>query len=165
MKKTKTQLLLLLCGAFIPGLQAQEAVLASGGNASGSGGSASYTVGQVAYTSHTGSGGEVNLGVQQAFEIYALGVDHFPKISLSMSVYPNPTADYVILKTGEYALENLAYQLFDLTGKQITNQKITNNETKIPMEGLAISTYLLKVSAKDNAGQSIIKTFKINKNK
>ncbi len=165
MKQKKTHLWLLMCGAFIPGLKAQTALAASGSNASGSGGSASYTVGQVAYTSASSSSGEVSQGVQQAFEIYTLGVDHFPKISLAISVYPNPTADYVILKTGEYAIENLAYQLFDLTGKQISNQKITNNETKIPMEGLAISTYLLKISAKDKAGQSIIKTFKINKNK
>jgi hypothetical protein len=165
MKQKKTQLCLLLFWAFIPGLKAQSALAASGSNASGSGGTASYTIGQVAYTSTSSSSGDVSQGVQQAFEIFSLGVDNFPKISLSMSVYPNPTTDFVILKTGEYALEELAYQLFDLTGKQISNQKITTNETKIPMEGLAISTYLLKVIAKDKAGQNIIKTFKINKNK
>jgi Secretion system C-terminal sorting domain len=165
MKQKKTHLWLLMCGAFIPGLKAQSALAASGGNASGSGGSASYTMGQVAYTSASSSSGDVSQGVQQAFEIFSLGIDHFPKISLSMSLYPNPTADYVILKTGEYALEHLEYQLFDLTGKQISNQKITNNETKIPMDGLAISTYLLKVSVKVSEEQNIIKTFKINKNK
>jgi hypothetical protein len=165
MKQKKIQLCLLLFGTFLSGLKAQSALVASGGSASGSAGAVSYTIGQVTYTNASSSSGDVSQGVQQAFEIFSLGVDHFPKISLSMSVYPNPSTDYVILKTGDYTLEDFAYQLFDLTGKQISHQRITNYETKITMEGLSVSTYLLKISAKDKDGQSIIKTFKINKNK
>ena len=54
-----TVLLLLSIGA----LQAQEAVLSAGGNATGNGGSVSYSIGQVAYTA-SGTNGTVTQGVQ-----------------------------------------------------------------------------------------------------
>jgi len=50
-KRLKLSAVLLL-GLGLTGLQAQESVNATGGNASGSGGSVSYSVGQVV-TSHT----------------------------------------------------------------------------------------------------------------
>ena len=59
-----------LLGLGLTGLQAQEAVLASGGDTSGSGGSISYSVGQVVYTTNTGTSGySVAEGVQQPYEI------------------------------------------------------------------------------------------------
>ena len=45
---------------------AQDAIPATGGDATGSGGSASYTVGQIGYTTNTGTNGSVAEGVQQA---------------------------------------------------------------------------------------------------
>ena len=67
-KKLKLITLLLL-GVGLTGLQAQQAIPASGGNASGSGGSASYSVGQVIYSKNTGTNGSVAQGIQQPYEI------------------------------------------------------------------------------------------------
>ena len=55
----------LLLGLGLTGLQAQESVNATGGDASGSGGSVSYSVGQITYQTHTGINGSVAEGVQQ----------------------------------------------------------------------------------------------------
>jgi hypothetical protein len=57
----------LICFIIFPanGINAQETITTSGGNASGSGGSVSFTVGQVAYTTNTSSAGTVSQGVQQ----------------------------------------------------------------------------------------------------
>ena len=50
MKHKKLKLCaILLIGFGLTGLQAQESVNTTGGNASGSGGSVSYSVGQVTY--------------------------------------------------------------------------------------------------------------------
>lgn len=68
----------------IPKTYSQENVAVSGGNATGSGGSSSYSVGQITYTSQTGSGGNVTLGVQQPYEIVTLGKDNFTEINLAM---------------------------------------------------------------------------------
>jgi len=58
-----------LLGIGLTGLQAQESVTASGGNASGAGGTVSYSVGQVVYKTNTGSNGSEAQGVQQPYEI------------------------------------------------------------------------------------------------
>ena len=59
-KRLKLSVVFLL-GLGLIGLQAQENVNATGGNASGSGGSASYSVGQVVYTSNTETDGSVTV--------------------------------------------------------------------------------------------------------
>lgn len=160
MKKTKILALLFLLGIAFPKLQAQESITASGGNATGSGGSASYSVGQVAYAYATGSNGSVSQGVQQPFEIFTLGVDDFPAITLMMMVYPNPVTSLANLKIENLATENLEYQLYDLQGKLLSNRKITQDETQINMESLASAIYLLKIFDSNK----LIKTFKIIKN-
>jgi Secretion system C-terminal sorting domain len=138
---------------------AQSTIDASTGNASGSGGKASYSVGQVLYTTSTGTGGTSNQGIQQAFEIVTLGNDSFPEITLSMSVYPNPTTSIINLKVNDFNFENLQFILTDMAGKQLQFRKITEVETQIQMENLPQSIYFLNVSD----GSKQLKTFKIIK--
>ncbi len=156
MKKI-TLLIILFC---LPKLMAQNATVASGGNASGSGGSSSYTVGQIAYTNAIGSNGSVNQGAQQPFEIFTLGTNDFPEIVLSMSVYPNPTTAFLNLSIPNYSSENIGYQLFDLQGKILKSDRILQQESQISLENLPSAIYLLTVS--DN--NKPLKTFKIIKN-
>ena len=65
MKKMKTVALLLLVFG-ITTAQAQQAITATGGNASGSGGTIAYSVGQIVYTTYTGATGSVAQGVRRA---------------------------------------------------------------------------------------------------
>jgi len=157
-KKVKLSALILLAG--LTGLQAQEAVTTTGGNASGSGGTVSYTIGQIDYTTNTGTGGTVTQGVQQPYEFFILGIDDKKDISVKLSVYPNPAVSTVNLRIDNQNLENLSFQLYDVNQKLILNQKVSSTETSIPMEKLASATYFLKVS--DN--KKVVKTFKIIKN-
>ena len=93
---------LLVFGLGLTGLQAQESINATGGIASGSGGSMSYSVGQIVYTTNTGTNGSVAQGVQQPYEISAvIGIEEFNGINLYVSVYPNPTSDYLTLSIGD----------------------------------------------------------------
>jgi len=116
-KKLKLGTVLLL-GLGITGIQAQTSVNATGGNASGSGGSASYSVGQVVYTKNTGINGTVAQGVQQPYEISVVtSIKEAKGISLSVSVFPNPTSDYLTLGIDEFEISNLSYQLYDMNGK------------------------------------------------
>lgn len=150
----------LLLGLGLTELQAQESVNATGGNASGSGGSASYSVGQVVYTANTGTNGSVSQGVQQPYEISVVtGLEEAKGINLSVSAYPNPTTDYLTLEVKEFDLSNLRFQLYDMSGKLLQSEKITNNRTSIMMINLLPSTYFLKVIQ----GNKEVKTFKIIK--
>lgn len=141
-------------------LQAQQALVSSGGNANGSNGKVSWSVGQVAYTSIENANGSVNQGVQQPFEFFTVGVDESKDITLSMTVYPNPTSDKIILKVGTEKFENSSYQLNDFNGKLLVNQKLTGVQTSISMENFPPASYILKVTY--NGKEQ--KTFKIIKN-
>jgi hypothetical protein len=155
-KKTITSIAFLLLG--LGGLHAQESPTATGGEATGTGGTASYTVGQVVYTTNTGANGSVVQGVQQPFEIStAVGINE-TGINLELSVYPNPTANYLTLKTEDNT--NLSYQLYDMQGKLIENKIVNSNATNISLAEQPSATYFLKVVKKNQ----IVKTFKILKN-
>ena len=160
-KKVKLTAIFLL-GFGLAGLQAQEAVTASGGNASGSGGTVSYSVGQVFYTTNTSlANGSVAQGVQQPFEISVVtGLEEANGINLNCLVYPNPTTDYLQLKIENEKLTGLIYQLFDMNGKLIETKIIESNETSISMKNLLVATYFIKVMQNNKE----IKTFKIIKN-
>lgn len=139
---------------------AQSSIVVTGGNGIGSGGSVSYSVGQIADTTAAGPNGSVTQGVQQPIEILLVGMDNYPDISLTASVYPNPTSANVLLKTDMQNSDNISFQLYDLYGKLITTQKLTSSITAIPMESLAGGTYFLNVVANNTE----LKSFKIIKN-
>ena len=157
MKIKKLLIATLLLGAFQA--QAQEAVATAGGNTSGTNGNVSYTVGQLFYTTNTGTTGSVAQGVQQPFEIQTvLGAENF-NINLQLAVYPNPTTNWLQLEVRNTDFSNLSYQLFDLNGKMILNEKITAETSSIQMERLPAAIFLLKVVSNNKE----VKTFKIIK--
>lgn len=159
-KKQKLSLLFLLC-LSLTGLHAQETIPATGGNATGSGGSVSYSVGQVVCATNTGTSGSVSQGVQQPYEISVVtGIDDARDINLMISVYPNPTTDFLILKTDNFTNGSLSYQLSDINSKLLYTQKITGTETSIVMSNLVPSTYFLKITRNSKP----LRTFKIIKN-
>ena len=142
----------LLCLTFP--LFAQETVPASGGEAKGSGGSVSYTVGQIFYTNN----GSVSQGVQQPYEIYVVNeLDEAKNITLSC--FPNPTADFLTLKIEKIEFPTLFYSIYDINGKLLESKTVESNETIINMSHLAAATYFLKVTDQKKE----LKTFRITK--
>lgn len=140
-------------------LNAQNAVVSSGDDIVGIGGSLSYSLGQIVYTTNLGTNATAAQGVQQPIEISTeLGIPEANGINL-ISVFPNPTVSFVVLKIEEYEIANLTFNLFDSNGRLITNEKITNNETQISIENEPAAIYFLKVLDRNRE----IKTFKILK--
>ena len=148
-------LLAMLLVSF--GLQAQVSVNAAAGNATGDGGSVSFSVGQVAFSANVGTNGSVTEGVQQPYEISVLSVAEQAE-NISLSVYPNPSTDYLCLTTSD-EISGLSYQLFDMNGRLLKSEKIVGNQTNINMQGLVSATYFVKV----NQGNKTVKSFKIIK--
>ena len=140
--------------------KAQEAIPASGGNASGEGGSVSYTIGQAAYTSNSGNYGTVAEGVQQPYEIYVItGNDQLSLVTLSFKAFPNPTTDYLILSTVGEEKRNLTYLLSDVNGKIIGSGDVSGEQTTIPMGTYRSGNYFLQILLANSA----LKSFKIVK--
>ena len=80
-------------------------------------------------------------------------------ISNLCSVFPNPTADFLILQLGLYE-NSLRFELSDENGKIIYNELIKNSKTEINMISQPKATYFLRVLE----GSEQIQTFKIIKN-
>lgn len=148
----------LLLGG-LAGLQAQEAILATGGNGSSIGGSVSFSIGLVAYNTNTGATGSTAQGVQQPFEIW-VGLDEAKGISLSCSAYPNPATDFLTLRVDNSNYSTLTFFLYDMDGKLLKSNRLESDESIIAMGNLIPATYFLKVT--DNNKE--VKTFKIIKN-
>lgn len=144
---------------FVFQLSAQEALVASGANVIGSNGNVSYSVGQVIYTTNFSASGSISQGVQQPYEIQTImGLDNF-NVNLQFVVYPNPTSDWLAIKTSNLKYDTLRYELFDLNGRLILSDKIISENTILKLQELSTSMYLLKVLESNKE----IKLFKIFK--
>ena len=151
---------ILLLGLGLTSVQAQEAILATGGEASGDGGSVSYSVGQVVYSTNRGANGSVAQGVQQPYEISVVaGIEQATGIMLELSAYPNPASDFITVKAENYDTDNLSYHFYDINGKLLESKKADGNETQIEMKNLVPAIYFLKVIENNEE----IGTFKIIK--
>ena len=161
MKHIKIFLCFLLLSGICTAVQAQSTITTTGGNASGTGGTISYTIGQVAYITISGLTGTVTQGVQQPYEISVVtAVEEVKDISLTCSVYPNPTSNFLILKVAENENANFCYWLYGVSGNLIETKKVLSNETQISIVNEVSGIYFLKITAANKE----IKTFKIIKN-
>lgn len=139
---------------------AQEAILPAGGDGSGGGGSVAFSVGQILYTSSGGVSDELIHGVQQPYEIsIIIGLEKYKDIGLTLSTYPNPVTDYLILKVESVVWKDLNFQMYNSEGKILFSDNLLNAETNIDMSALAPGMYLLRVCMEKDP----VKTFKIIK--
>lgn len=153
-------LIMLMSCSFVQAQQKQTVIPVSGGDAQGNGGSISYTIGQVVYTTDSSDQYTVAQGIQQAYEIYIVTeIQETQDILLSAVIYPNPTTDILKLKVQNYPIEQLSYQLYDIDGRQILNQKLFTEESDIDVTTLVHGTYLLKLMNETKE----VKVFKVLK--
>lgn len=152
---------ILVLGLGLVGLQAQEVIPTTGGESSGNGSTASYSVGQQVYQTYTGAGGSIAEGVQQPYEISVeTGLEEVKGINLTVSAYPNPTANYLTLTVDNFELSTLTFQLYNMNGKLLQSRQISSKETSIIMSNLVPAIYFVEVIQRNKK----IKTFKIIKN-
>ena len=171
---------------FTGNLQAQEAIVASGGDISGSEGSVNYSFGQVIYIFNTGENGTEAQGVQQPYVIsvakhiestnflkhlktsnldssfrVATVIEDDKYINLKCIAYPNPTINFLTLAIDFIDIEkgDFSYRLFDINGKLLLSSKVENNNTRISMSNLISGIYYLNIKQ----GNKEIKSFKIVK--
>ena len=145
----------------------QSTLATGGGNFNGDGGSFSYSVGQTFYNV-LGKNITVTEGVQQPYEISEYKPDDDGKkneedddesIVVELSVYPNPTDDFLNLTVATDGFSDMEYMLFDVEGKCLNSSRIVSSKTLLDMHGLPAATYFVRV----NEGGKEVKTFKVVK--
>ncbi|MCB8964190.1 MAG: T9SS type A sorting domain-containing protein [Bacteroidales bacterium] len=155
----KKQALILLFVSIIITTRAQKTTLPTGGIAIGTTGNVSYSIGQIFYTTTNGSDGSSAQGVQQPYEISVILGLNVTQVELTINAFPNPTIDFLTLKVDEIEHSELHYQLIDISGKTLINQRITAPISKINLTQISPTTLILVV-IRDG---KIVKTFKIIK--
>ncbi len=150
-------ILLFLFGFCLTGIKAQESINTGGGNISGSGGTISYSLGQNASNTFKGTNGLITEGVQQPYEISVVTAEeNTGDIHLSVTAYPNPVNDFLILSIDAPDFLYFSFQLFDIDGKVLQSTNITNKNTRIAMGNLTPAIYFIKIIQRDKE----IKIFK-----
>lgn len=139
-------------------IRAQVAIPSSGGRASGAGGSMAYSIGQVINATNTSTKGSVIESIHQAFEISVITTSEENK-GLSLTAYPNPTWDYLMLKVDQRDIKTFHFQLYDINGNVLRSEQISEVDTKITMSNLSSSIYFMRIIK----GNREVKTFKIIK--
>ncbi len=74
------------------------------------------------------------------------------------TVYPNPTNGSLMVNSG---CKNCIFEVYDVIGKKVLSQRLSENETKVDLNSLNNGTYLYKI-AQDNV---ILKADKLLLNK
>lgn len=156
------KMLILFCVLMTGiGAYAQSAVTASGGEASGISGNLSYSIGQTFCSANAGTIGQINEGVQQPYEIYDVtDVQSAVYGVVSLSAFPNPTSDFLTLRIESDDIEGFDCAMYDISGKEILQKRITSSETNLDMNSLPSATYFVRVTKQNRE----VKTFKIVKN-
>ena len=150
--KTKTFILTLAFLSLSFGLKAQdlEVISASGDYEESTGGSLSYTVGEVVIETVETTSNDLTQGFQQE-NIFVLSVITYNN-EFDVSVFPNPTTDFVNVQSSTKSVVNI----YDVSGKLVHTQNV-NEIDKIEMGNYERGMYQL-VFIKD---QEQLKTIKV----
>jgi len=155
MKQILNGLLFMLCCTSV---YSQQVISTAGANSQTASGGISYTIGECVTETFTTSGATLTQGIQQTI-ITVTGINTIINLGYSITAFPNPATDFVILRVSDNKFEGLHYVLYDLNGKAIAIKQIESAETLIPFSEYNYASYILKVI---NGHQGVM-TFKIIK--
>lgn len=155
-KKISLISVLLLCALHVQG---QQQVVSSAGNFySNTSGSVSWTLGELAVETLSTANNILTQGFQQS-RLTITGIGDLPILDYEIVVFPNPVSDHLIIRTDKEQHENLYYQLYDLSGKIILQNKILESETTVTVNHLKSAVYLLRIME----GNRQVRAFKVVK--
>ncbi|MFA6262088.1 MAG: T9SS type A sorting domain-containing protein [Bacteroidia bacterium] len=153
----KLVLVLLLSGLTHFSLKAQSGFVASGASLNSSSGSVSYSVGQLDYLDVSGTGGSINMGLQQPFEFFEVtDVKELDNSELNgISVFPNPAHESVTLLCETFDQGSLHYALYDLQGRTLLTGNIQQRETPLQLEEFAFTIYFIRIWSSENKSKTV----------
>ena len=135
---------------------AQQNIVSSGNNSTSASGEVTYSIGLLNYKEALGSGGSSSVGAQIPLEVLQL-LSTDEQNLVSLKVFPNPASDHVFINLTKQ--ENLNYKLTDVSGRKIADGKISTLQTRIDLNYLNTSIYILNIYQNNNT----LKSYKIIK--
>ena len=131
---------------------------------SSSGGTVSWTLGEVVTETATASGNILTQGFQQPKLMISTNVSN-PEPLLSVTPYPNPVLDKLILDFSNSTSGNYTLEIFDMQGKKLSNENFSFLSSSVKQHTLSFSNYAngFYVLTVINSDKNFKKSFKINK--
>lgn len=149
----KPFLLIILLG--VPMLCfSQSSIYSSSGEVTQNGMTMSHVIGSVANIES--EDGMLSTGAMAQYSVAATTGLDLVDVTL-LSVYPNPTADVFVLRTGE--LKNLSYTISNAEGAVIYSSTIQEEETFIDFSRYSVGVYYLSLTQEGK----MVKSFSIIK--
>ena len=149
------QLLLLGLLTIINNIHSQEVVSTQGETYSSPNAIIDFTVGEVVINTVSDGTNNITQGFHQTNWNFVGLENHTP--SFEAIIFPNPTLEVLNIRAS--AFENVTYTLYDAQGKLIVKDKLTAEQTLIPVSQLATGSYSITLN---NPTQNL-KTFKLIK--
>jgi len=116
-----------------------------------------YTLGELSVAENTNANISISEGFINPQMLQSLQVADFG-ILTGISIYPNPTVDYVNLSFTETGIYDIS--IFDINGKQLVSKTIDADNCKLDFANYKQAVYVLLVK---NKSSKLYKTFKIIK--
>ena len=149
------QLLILGLLTIINSVHSQEIVSTQGETYSSPNAIIDFTVGEVVINTVSDGTNNITQGFHQTNWNFVGLENHTP--SFEAIIFPNPTSEVLNIRAS--AFENVIYTLYDAQGKLIVKDKLTAEQTLIPVSQLATGSYSITLN---NPTQNL-KTFKLIK--
>ena len=149
------QLLILGLLTIINSVHSQEVVSTQGETYLSPNAIIDFTVGEVVINTVSDGTNNITQGFHQTNWNFVGLENHTP--SFEAIIFPNPTSE--VLNIMASAFENVTYTLYDAQGKLIVKDKLTAEQTLIPVSQLATGSYSITL----NNPKENLKTFKLIK--
>jgi hypothetical protein len=134
-------LTLLFCTYFV---NAQKAITSGGVNIVSMSGNMSFVVGQIDYI-NTGNTATLSQGVLQVYNrlpiTYVFNIDN----TNTIQAWPNPVITNLIIKIDGKPVTDISYQILDLNGQLVENNRIVSASTTINMQKYPSGIYIVNV--------------------
>jgi hypothetical protein len=124
--------------------------------------SMSWTMGECVTETFSSAQNTLTQGFQQSsYTITA--INRLTTADITVNAFPNPVIDYITIqvKAADGSQPCYSFELFDVEGKLLLNQKLEENSRQFDMSVYRNGTYLLRVY---NPEKNMIQNFKILKN-
>ncbi len=146
MKKFLTLIIILYISTYSQAQTIEKFSIDSGGASVTAGGiNILYTIGEVNVQEVTTGTILISEGFISSSLSNTLGVNEVVINEKNILVYPNPTSDFIYLKTS-LLIEKI--ELYDALGKSVLK---TKNINKIPVNNLSKGVYLLKIYSENKS--------------
>jgi len=118
-----------------------------------------WSIGELQTETFAGSQNTLTQGFHQG--TYTItSIHENPLLEFTITVFPNPTTEFIMLKVESEKFNEMFYTVTDLTGKILETGKLINETEQINFTHYAVGSYIVTISQNNQ----LLKSFQIIKN-